>query len=274
MLSRILRRIVPARTAQILVVAPTVRPTAGFVLSALWEDQPRVFFSRRLGHSVCFRPRADLQVAREFLSKYIYDLPREVSEALAPRRPQLRVLDLGANIGMFSLSVVDALGPEIRVDAVEPDADNLALLRRNVDLAGHRDRVAVHPVAVGAHAGSALFVGGSSHSSHLLRPEETSTDAGMEAISVPVMDAFELATGADLIKMDIEGGEWELLRHPRLADLDAAAIALEWHTAGSQSASPEQDAHELLRSAGYSVGYAQAWAGNGFMWAWRSLSDG
>lgn len=265
-----LRRIVPRRLAQTVVVAPTVRPAAGFVLSMLWEDRPRTFHSRRLGHRVRLRPRADLHVAREFLSKYIYGLPPEVAAALAGRREPLRILDLGANIGMFSVSVIHALGAGTRVDAVEPDPDNLELLRANVALAGHRGNVTIHPAAAGCQAGSAMLVGGDSHNSHLLRPEEAPADATER---VPVADAFELAAAADLIKIDIEGGEWELLRDPRLAQLPAAAIVLEWHWSGSGCDDPAAEVQRLLGAAGYEVGYAEQWPGNGYVWAWRAAAS-
>jgi FkbM family methyltransferase len=47
-------------------------------------------------------------------------------------RPGDCVLDVGANIGLYSLALSRAVGPSGRVIAVEPDPDNLALLRRNL----------------------------------------------------------------------------------------------------------------------------------------------
>lgn len=57
---------------------------------------------------------------------------REIELLCSFVRPGDCVLDVGANIGLYSLALSRAVGPHGRVIAVEPDPDNLALLRRNL----------------------------------------------------------------------------------------------------------------------------------------------
>lgn len=57
---------------------------------------------------------------------------REIELLCSFVRPGDCVLDVGANIGLYSLALSRAVGPHGRVVAVEPDPDNLALLRRNL----------------------------------------------------------------------------------------------------------------------------------------------
>jgi FkbM family methyltransferase len=64
-------------------------------------------------------------------------------------KPGDLVLDVGANIGLYSLHLSRAVGPEGRVFAFEPDPANLQLLKENIAI-NHCDNVTVFPVALGA----------------------------------------------------------------------------------------------------------------------------
>ncbi len=62
------------------------------------------------------------------------------------------VLDVGANIGLYSLHLSRAVGAEGRVIAVEPDPDNVAILRENLETNGCRN-VTVVDCAFGNDSG-------------------------------------------------------------------------------------------------------------------------
>ena len=53
-------------------------------------------------------------------------------------------------------------------------------------------------------------------------------------LPVEVIDFFPLLCGKhiDVLKMDIEGGEYEILADDRFAELDIGAIVMEWHSRG------------------------------------------
>ena len=73
------------------------------------------------------------------------------------------------------------------------------------------------------------------------------------AIKVGMVDFYELARGFDFIKIDIQGGEWDLLRDPRLSSLDAPALVLEWHAASSREDDPLEAVTARLSEAGYDI---------------------
>jgi hypothetical protein len=108
------------------------------------------------------------------------------------------------------------------------------------------------------------FSGGQFADSSIALDGEAATD------HVVAIDAFDLLAEADFAKIDIEGGEWDLLLDPRFADCAPAVIVLEWH----QRACPTDDAYatawDALRRAGYQVeGEALLGLDDGLLWAWR-----
>jgi FkbM family methyltransferase len=256
------RRIKPLRRiVQALRVAVAVAPSLGFLWDAVRNRPEGTYAMRRTGQRVVLRPRRDLQVARELVSKNAYDPPAPLRAALARRSP-LKVLDVGANIGLFSLAALDAYGPGTHVIAVEPDPHNLALLRRNV-AENAPATVEIHAAAASTEEGVVRFESGRDHESGVVGSDHR----GLGVIDVPAVDFFELSVGCNLVKLDIEGGEWPLLRDARLSSLEAAAVILEWHG----PAGTGEEAERLLRAAGFEVRLDAPFApGVGALWAWRS----
>jgi FkbM family methyltransferase len=83
---------------------------------------------------------------------------REIELLCSLVRPGDCVLDVGANIGLYSLALSRAVGPDGCVIAVEPDPDNRALLRRNLEANGC-DNVTIIEEALGDESRNALLYG-------------------------------------------------------------------------------------------------------------------
>jgi FkbM family methyltransferase len=122
------------------------------------------------------------------------------------------VLDIGANIGVSAIFFATAF-PQARVFAFEPAPDNIPLLRRNTE---PMLRVQVVPVALGEADGTLEFFSSEAAPNFggFSRFEAGSDVARKTA--VPVRHAgrqlAELGVGgADVIKVDVEGSEWEVL---------------------------------------------------------------
>jgi hypothetical protein len=86
-------------------------------------------------------------------------------------------------------------------------------------------------------------------------------------------DLFAL-TGSqrfDLVKMDIEGGEWPILTDARLARLPTRVVVMEWHEHRCPHPSPRAYACDLLGGAGFVRQWHEPgrFASNGLLWAWR-----
>lgn len=73
-------------------------------------------------------------------------------------RPGMRCLDLGANVGYFTLLMADAVGPSGRVAAVEANPRLADLLGRTVDVNGFGDRVTVTQRAASDRSGDRLHL--------------------------------------------------------------------------------------------------------------------
>ncbi len=118
------------------------------------------------------------------------------------------VLDIGANTGLYSLMAL-ASNPGCRVVAWEPFPGNFVKLARNIALNNFQDRAELRPEAAAA-----------SNATAYLEPHENwtmhSVSAAPSASSIPVcsttVDSI-VPTGSpvDLIKIDVEGHEFEVL---------------------------------------------------------------
>ena len=136
-------------------------------------------------------------------------LKRESEYWLPPQFQPRSILDLGANIGMASIDFALRY-PEASITAVEPVAVNFQLLQKNIS--SLRNIRAVN-VAVGKQDERAPVRGaGQSFQAHPLSAEAKAS--GREEITVRDLNALlqELGiTQIDLIKIDVEGAEYDVL---------------------------------------------------------------
>ena len=191
-----------------------------------------------------------------------YYLPvREVEHALAR---VARIVDLGANIGLFGVFAATCW-PEAEILAFEPDPANAAVHERTIAINALEQRWKLIRAAAGARDGRAAFVAGGVALSHL-------ADAGGEepAIEVSVQDVLPRLAHTDLLKMDIEGGEWAILGDPRFRAAPPRALVLEYHPHLCPEPDPRVAAESALEAAGLCV--HPLWHrddGHGMLWAWR-----
>lgn len=120
-------------------------------------------------------------------------------------------VDVGANIGYFSVFAALAVGPDGKVHAVEPEPANLALLQKNLELNG-LSNVEVHAVAASDRSGQAtLYRDGFNSGGHSLlqKPQVQNTTS----VSVTTLDALLDTKGSPrLIKIDVQGSEVDVLK--------------------------------------------------------------
>jgi FkbM family methyltransferase len=194
-----------------------------FVLSRLIGLVPRGQRNRvrevRLRGDIKIRYRlnkGDLHSIREIWFQEVYCLPFDGPSGI--------LLDLGANIGMTSVWLAKKyLFPQ--VIAVEPDPNNAALVRQNLDLNGITGQVL--EVAVGPTEGTVRFdpselsnLGKLSENGSLLVP----------MISVDTVIKKFKVTSFGLVKIDIEGGEQDLFAGPTDWLTCTEAIIIEFHS--------------------------------------------
>jgi FkbM family methyltransferase len=124
-------------------------------------------------------------------------------------------VDIGANIGWFSLLAASLVGPEGRVIAIEPNPRNVALLRQSAKDNGF-ENVDVAAVALGDRPGAAALETDGSNGRLILvdGPPTQAVEASFVVATYPLDTVLsEVGTGrVDAIKMDVEGAEPLVLR--------------------------------------------------------------
>jgi FkbM family methyltransferase len=119
-------------------------------------------------------------------------------------------LDVGANVGAYTLLGARLVGPNGKVVAVEPAPGTLHALRTTIGINGIAHIVDLHECALGAEDGRATLNFGSTsgHNSLLDLPEGT---AQQVEIIVATGAAILGTKVPSLIKIDVEGWELEVL---------------------------------------------------------------
>ncbi len=156
------------------------------------------------------------------------DHRRELRAFLAVLPPQLRFFDLGAHYGFFTLAALARGGAETRVLAVEPSPAARRVLASNLGLAPGGGRAHVLAGAVGGAEGSLPMLAAGVASEHYMFAAGA---ARPDAVAVPQFTLPALARAAGfpptLIKLDVEGAEFEVLTAPaNLAALQAWRVPL------------------------------------------------
>lgn len=191
---------------------------------------PRVRARLAPGVDVDLDPAGALARASVIAAGYEHGEVEALAEAL---RPDGLFLDVGANIGWFTLMLATHR-PAARVWAFEPLPATAGRLAENVRRAG-RDNVRVVPAAAGRAAGEAAFTPTADDAF----THRSTGDGPSVACSVTTVDEEWERAGrprVDAVKVDVEGAEPDVLRgaervlrrdHPvLLAETpDAAALA-------------------------------------------------
>jgi len=139
-------------------------------------------------------------------------------------KPGMAALDIGANIGYFTVMMARIVGGTGRVYAVEPHPGNFELLRTNVARNGFADRAELQEIAIARSSGrQPLLLSHHSNWHSLFRPAMNACLPWHEKYRRPVVGAVEVETRTladylpgkrplDFLHMDIEGYEVEILR--------------------------------------------------------------
>jgi FkbM family methyltransferase len=160
------------------------------------------------------------------------------------------VIDVGANVGMFTIKSIKEVGNDGLVIAIEPEPRNLVLLRKNTKIFNN---VIVVPKAVGdSKRKIKLFIANTSGGHSIKRNK----GHGYIEVEIDLLDNIISELGAkrvDFIKIDVEGAEKEVLEgakeillkfHPK--------IALEYHSIQNM-----QEVSRILTDLGYLIEVAE-----------------
>jgi len=138
--------------------------------------------------------------------------PYETSLVLTLLRPGDVFVDVGANVGYFSVVAASVVGAQGAVFAFEPDPDNCRLLRANAELNGLDERIIVVEAALSDAAGPGeLFLSADNLGDHQVY-------AGNErrsSVPIDLLQGSEYLAARlqhmNLLKVDTQGAEFQVM---------------------------------------------------------------
>ncbi len=155
--------------------------------------------------------------------------------------PGMRILDIGAHVGYFSLIAARAAGPDGKVYSFEPEPVNYSLLVENAKRNGYENIVTIQKGVSNETGTTTLYIAGLDNGRNSLYRHDL-PQAGTTTVEITTIDAYLESQGwpeIDLVKVDVEGSEllvWEGMEQLRQKSSQLKLI-LEFNPA-------------LLRSAG------------------------
>jgi len=124
-------------------------------------------------------------------------------------KPGMTVIDVGANLGYFSMLFADIVGPTGAVHAFEPNAALAVRLRRSVAVNGFLDRLQVHEQALGDVDGGLFHLivpPGEPKNGHM-QPAEAGMEGSPGVIRTRRLDSYPELFDAAVIKIDADTAE-------------------------------------------------------------------
>ena len=211
--------------------------------------QPGTVLSRPFAGGTLF-----VDVGRTSTEQLIYlEGERFVSEwALLAERLNagMKVVDVGANLGYYSLLFARAVGLSGSIESFEPVPENLALLRRTLE-ASAVPQVKVHEMALGAASGSVRIA--AEINGHI-------GDEEPHKVRIERLDAVLASRERriDWIKVDVDGYEGHVLEGAEaILESDRPNLFLELHPA---LVPPQHRVDLLLDSVGRRYPEIELWA--------------
>ncbi len=161
------------------------------------------------GHTVSVDPK-DFGVSceLEFTGEYEATTMAYCKKTL---KPDMVFVDIGANIGLFTLMAARQVGSAGHIYSFEPDAGNCALLRKNVEQNGYGNVTLIQKAISDRSGTCTLFQSECNMGDH--RTYQVSKGRKRVTIEcVSLDDYFPVDARIDMIKMDIEGAEEAAIR--------------------------------------------------------------
>ena len=174
----------------------------------------------------------------------------EMAFVLHALSPGELFVDVGSNIGSYSILAAGAAGAE--VVAVEPVPSTFEALKQNVRLNLLDDRVKCLNVGLGYDTGELRFSSGEDTTNHVLVDGEKKASVVVPVITLDAVCAERLPA---IIKVDVEGFEHAVVEGGRdvLADAAVKAVIMETNSSGQRYGWRDEDLIALMRDFGFAT---------------------
>jgi len=181
------------------------------------------------------------------------------------------VIDIGANVGFFSLSVF-ADYPEAKVYAFEPHPYNFKLLNERKEVFAQLDWE-VFNTAVAGEEGT-ITLNASTLDGFATMASIHANASNVESVEVEALDLAQAMqihniNQVDLLKLDCEGAEYPILYNaPDETFQKIKSICIETHQTEEQDHN-QSALHQFIKEKGYQTATASDTEKTGYIWAWK-----
>lgn len=180
----------------------------------------------------------------------------------------IRVVDIGGHVGTFATRLAQ-LHRAARITSFEPSPTTAEFLRRNVAVNGFADRIDVVQRALASSSGDAIFDdNGAGSGLNGLVSAGHGTGTATRVSTVAFDEVIASAAGpVDLVKIDCEGGEYDLVLGSAPASwADVRRLVIEFHPVAGHS---WPELQERFEQCGLHVRHQVAEDGYGCVWLSR-----
>ncbi|MFN0104379.1 MAG: FkbM family methyltransferase [Bryobacteraceae bacterium] len=223
------------------------------------------------GVSIDLYPEGEIA---EFLAVQRLFEKTELALVGAYLKPGMKVVDVGANIGLYSIFCEKLAGQTGTVWAFEPSGESFGRLRKNLAL-NRCERV--RPIQIALSDKSDVFLTlksdpgfGDAYRYLATSPEASTKNGGdIESVEVTTLDAWAAKNGLielDFLKVDVEGGEYGVFRGAREIIRASRNLAILFESDPGwcdRAGCSQQDTFGLLKSIGLGL---YGWNGKSKQW--------
>jgi len=219
---------------------PRFTPLSWLTIRILKNEPDQKLKQRRLPHFILnyIRPYEVVKTYTEIFVEEIYRF--ETSH----KKPV--IFDCGANIGLSTI-YFKTLYPNAIVQAFEPDTTLFEVLRKNIECNGLKD-VELHQAAIWTQNTQLSFANKGSEGSHI----DTSGKSAQQVQAIQLSSILANLDSIDLLKMDIEGAEYEVIKDCAMQLPKIKHLFLEYHGKVSET-HKLNELLQIVENAGFKV---------------------
>ena len=178
------------------------------IMFSLWKHFTPEFVMTE-GHKIYLDPKDSLGLSLD----PNYE-PQETQLLKKIIKKNSTVIDIGANIGYFTLLLAKLVGPDGKVFSFEPDPNNFSILEKNVKINGYSNVILTQKAISDKTETTKLYLCKYSNGMHRIYQSEI-CEGHVEIESSKLDDFFENVKfngNIDFIKIDTEGSEVKVIR--------------------------------------------------------------
>jgi len=190
---------------EILSKFPFLRPLNNFIIS-----QAKTKFAIIEGHKMFLDQHDTLKLSTNGIFE-----PFETNLVKKAVRKGSVVLDIGANIGYYTLIFAKLVGEQGKVFAFEPEPFNFKLLKKNVEINNYQNVILQNSAVSNNNGKTKLYLSQEQSGTHRIFPSHICSNNYVEVEMVRLDDYFKknvLAEKISFIKIDVEGAELGVLK--------------------------------------------------------------